>query len=202
MPPVGYDQTWQHQIPDPYGALTAKEMVWKLHKLGLCKHNATLRCTYCTIDVKYAGRSVRLFFCKCGRDGQWNGLLTTDLKLSFLKAYRIYSMRWSTEVAYRDCKSLLNLGRCQSVHFSAQNASFTLTLMQRFESYETIGGLFADAADSLELSVTDKIWRMILDTILEIAALVSADAGELLSALVDDNPKLRKLYKMYKLNVA
>lgn len=77
-----------------------------------------------------------------------------------------------------------------------------LCTVKRFESYETIGGLFADAADSLELSVTDKIWRMILDTILEIAALVSADAGELLSALVDDNPKLRKLYKMYKLNVA
>ena len=99
----------------------------------------------------------------------------------------------------------------QSVHFSAQIASFTLTLMQynilctvkRFESYETIGALFADATDeSLELSVTDKIWELILDTILEIAELVSADACELISALVDDNPKFHKLYRMYNLNVA
>ena len=195
----------------PYGELTAKEIIKKLHKLGLCKHNATLKCTYCTIDVKYAGTTVRLFFCKRGRNGQWNGLLTTDMKLSFLKAYRIYSMRWATECAYRDCKTLLNLGRCQSVHFSAQIASFTLILMQynilctvkRFESYETIGALFADATnESLELSVTDKIWELILDTILEIAALVSADASELLSALVDDNPKFHKLYKMYNLNAA
>ncbi|HAT61342.1 MAG TPA: hypothetical protein DCS83_02170 [Prevotella sp.] len=35
-----------------------------------------------------------------GRKGQWNGLLTMDLSLDFLKAYRIYSMRWATEVAY------------------------------------------------------------------------------------------------------
>ena len=120
-------------------------------------------------------------------------------------------MRWATECAYRDCKTLLNLGRCQSVHFSAQIASFILTLMQynilctvkRFESYETICALFADATDeSLELSVTDKIWELILDTVLEIAALVSADASELLSALVEHNPKVHKLYKMYNVNAA
>ena len=36
--------------------------------------------------------------------GNWNGLLTTDLSLSFLEAYRIYARRWATEVAYKDCK--------------------------------------------------------------------------------------------------
>jgi len=194
-----------------YGNLTASEIIKKLHKQGLCKHNATLRCTYCTIDVKFAGTTVRLFFCKRGRNGQWNGLLTTDLSLSFLKAYRIYAMRWATEVAYRDCKMLLNLGKCQSVHFSAQIASFTLTLMQynilctvkRFESYETVGALFSETTDdTLELSITDKIWELILDAILEIAELISADASELLSALIDENPKFHKLFNMYKLNVA
>ena len=34
-----------------------------------------------------------------------------------------------TEVAYKDCKTLLNLGKCQSVHFAAQIASLTLTMM-------------------------------------------------------------------------
>lgn len=208
---VGMIKMGKTRYQTPYGELTAKEIVKKLHKLGFCKHNATLKCTYCTIDVKYAGTAVRLFFCKHGRNGQWKGLLTTDMKLGFLKAYRVYAMRWATECAYRDCKTLLNLGRCQSVHFSAQIASFTLTMMQynilctvkRFESYETIGALFADATDeTLELSVTDKIWELILDAVLEMAALVSADADELLSALVDGNPKFHKLYKMYNLNVA
>ena len=191
-----------------WGDLTANRIIKKLQKQGLTKHNRTLRCTYCTIDVKFAGTTVRLFFSKRGRNGHWNGLLTTDLSLSFLKAYRTYANRWTTEVAYHDCKQLLDFGRCQSVHFSAQIASFTLTMMQynilctvkRFEAYETIGALFRETTtDTLELSASDRIWELILDTILEIAEMISADASELLSAVIDANPKFRKLYQMYKL---
>ena len=191
-----------------WGDLTANQIIEKLQKKGLTKHNRTLKCTYCTIDVKFAGTTVRLFFSKRGRKGQWNGLLTTDLSLSFLKAYRTYATRWTTEVAYHDCKQLLDFGKCQSVHFSAQIASFTLTMMQynilctvkRFEAYETIGALFRDVtAGTLELSAADRIWELILDTILEIAEMISADASELLSAVIDENPKFHKLYQMYKL---
>ena len=160
------------------------------------------------IDVKFAGNTVRLFFSKRSRNGRWNGLLTTDLSLSFLKAYRTYTTRWTTEVAYHDQKQLLDFGRCQSVHFSAQIASFTLTMMQynilctvkRFEAYETIGALSREATTgTLELSASDRIWELILDTILEIAEMISADASELLSAVIDANPKFHKLYQMYKL---
>ena len=191
-----------------WGDLTANQIIRKFQEQGLAKHSRTLRCTYCTIDVKFAGTTVRLFFSKRGRKGQWNGLLTTDLSLSFLKAYRTYATRWTTEVAYHDQKQLLNFGRCQSVHFSAQIASFTLTMMQynilctvkRFEAYETIGELFREAtAGTLELSAADRIWELILDTILEIAEMISADASELLSAVIDANPKFHKLYQMYKL---
>ena len=194
-----------------WGDLTANQIIEKLQKKGLTKHNRTLKCTYCTIDVKFAGTTVRLFFSKRGRKGQWNGLLTTDLSLSFLKAYRTYSMRWATEVAYHDSKQLLDFGKCQSVHFSAQIASFTLTMMQynilctvkRFEAYETIGALFRDATgNTLELTVTDRIWELILDTILEIAEMISADASELLSAVIDVNPKFHKIYQMYNLYAA
>ena len=198
-----YDTKW--------GDLNASQIIKRLQKEGLVKHNATLKCSYCTIDVKFAGTTVRLFFSKRGRNGQWNGLLTTDLSLSFLKAYRTYATRWTTEVAYRDMKVLLNLGKSQSVHFSAQIASFTLTMMQynilctvkRFEAYETIGELFREAtAGTLELSVTDRIWELILDTILEIAEIISADASELLSAVIDVNPKFHKFYQMYNLYAA
>ena len=194
-----------------WGDLTANQIIEKLQKKGLTKHSRTLKCTYCTIDVKFAGTTVRLFFSKRGRKGQWNGLLTTDLSLSFLKAYRTYATRWTTEVAYHDCKQLLDFGKCQSIHFSAQIASFTLTMMQynilctvkRFEAYETIGALFRDVTgNTLELSVTDRIWELILDTILEIAEIISADASELLSAVIDVNPKFHKLYQMYNLYAA
>jgi hypothetical protein len=50
--------------------------------------------------------------------------------------------------------------------------------MKRFEAYETIGELFREAtAGTLELSVADRIWELILDTILEIAEIISADAS-------------------------
>ena len=120
-------------------------------------------------------------------------------------------MRWATEVAYHDCKQLLDFGKCQSVHFSAQIASFTLTMMQynilctvkRFEAYETIGALFSEVTDNtLKLSVTDRKWELILDTILEIAEIISADASELLSAVIEVNPKFHKFYQMYNLYAA
>ena len=46
----------------PMAHLRPRRWSGSFTKLGLCKHNATLRCTYCTIDVKYAGRSVRCSF--------------------------------------------------------------------------------------------------------------------------------------------
>ena len=158
------------------------------------------------MDVKLDGVPVRLFFCKRGRKGNWNGLLTTDLSLSFPEAYRIYARRWATEVAYKDCKTLLNFGKCQSVHFAAQIASFTLTMMQynilctvkRFEAYETIGGLFTEVTnDTLELSVTDKIWCIILDFVLNIAEHYSIDATELLADLIEGNSVAHMLRDMY-----
>ena len=130
---------------------------------------------------------------------------------SIIKAYRTYATRWTTEVAYHDCKQLLDFGKCQSIHFSAQIASFTLTMMQynilctvkRFEAYETIGALFREATTgTLELSASDRIWELILDTILEIAEMISADASELLSAIIDVNPKFHKFYQMYNLYAA
>ena len=205
---VGMIKLGKTRYHTKWGNLTANQIVAKLQKQGLTKHSRTLKCTYCTIDVKFAGTTVRLFFSKRGRKGQWNGLLTTDLSLSFLKAYRTYATRWTTEVAYRDCKQLLGFGKCQSVHFTAQIASFTLTMMQynvlctvkRFEAYETLGALFRETtAGTLELSAAEKIWELILDTILEIAEIISADASELLSAVIDENPKFHKLYQMYKL---
>ena len=74
-----------------------------------------------------------------------------------------------------------------------------LCTVKRFEAYETVGALFREATgNTLELSAADRIWELILDTILEIAEMISADASELLSAVIDANPKFHKLYQMYK----
>ena len=75
-----------------------------------------------------------------------------------------------------------------------------LCTVKRFEAYETIGALFRETTTgTLELSASDRILELILDTILEIAEMIAADASELLSADIDANPKFHKLYQMYKL---
>ena len=57
-------------------------------------------------------------------------------------------------------------------------------------------------SNTLELSVTDRIWGLILDAILEIAEMISADANELLTAVIDVNPKFHIFYQMYNLCAA
>lgn len=70
--------------------------------------------------------------------------------------------------------------------------------MKRFEAYETIGGLFAEVTnDTLELSVTDKIWAIILDFVLEAAERYSIDATEFLADFIESNPVAHTLRNMY-----
>ena len=72
--------------------------------------------------------------------------------------------------------------------------------MTQSELSQTIGAVFRETiGNTLELSAADRIWEHILDTILEIAEIKSVDASELLSAVIDGNPKFHKLYQMYKL---
>ena len=110
-----------------------------------------LKLSYGEMEVTFDGMPVKVFFCRRGKHGNWNGLLTTDTELDFFKAYEIYAMRWSIEVSFAEMKGLLNLGKCQARNFTEQIASISLCILQynilgyvkRFNSYETIGGLFA-----------------------------------------------------------
>ena len=73
-----------------------------------------------------------------------------------------------------------------------------LCTVKRFEAYETIGGLFTEVTnDTLELSVTDKIWAIILDFVLEAAERYSIDATELLADFIESNPVAHTLHNMY-----
>jgi len=113
------------------------------------KRSRKLQCRYAEMEARFDGVPVRLFFCKRGKKGKWNGMLTTNTELDFLEAYRIYSMRWAIEVSFSEMKSHLRLGKCEARDFTEQIASISLTVLQyniltpvkRFDSYETIGGV-------------------------------------------------------------
>ena len=132
-----------------------------------------------------AGKAIKPFFYRFDRKSEWKALLSTGTTLTPYKAYQIYSMRWSIEVTFHECKSLLKLGKCQCRDFGSQIASISLNILQynllsyvkRFESYETIGGLFREiTAQTVELSVTEKIWGLIQQLVSAIAdSLISGD---------------------------
>lgn len=175
------------------------------------KYSRMLGCHYITVDVKLANRDVRLFFCKRGKWAKWNGLITTNSKLNFLEAYKIYSMRWSLEVVFKDCKQNLGLGKYQMRNFSSQIAMTAITAMQynllstarRFTDYETIGGLFKDVmADSVQLTITEKIWDMMIELVREMAQCFNIGDEQILDMLVNRSDKLRHFIESYQLKFA
>jgi hypothetical protein len=190
------------------GTIKASDIIAKLSKSKSVKYSKRLNCYYAQIDAQYAGRKIRLFFCRRGRKGTWNALLTTDIKLDFFQAYRIYAMRWAIEVCFAEMKGLLRLGKSQAGNFSSQIAAISLPMMQynilsyikRFEAYQTIGGLFKQTINgTMELSVTDRIWQMILQVVAIIADMFSADEEEIVKSIIANNEKCSRIEKLYKM---
>lgn len=114
---------------------------------------------------------IRVFFFRKSKKSKWVSLITTDLEVNYLQALKIYSMRWSVEVFFKEAKGLLGLGKAQMRDFASQISMVAivslqyniLSLAKRFSDYETIGGLFEDVTkDTLKLSVTDRIWNTIM----------------------------------------
>lgn len=61
-----------------------------------------------------------------------------------------------------------------------------------FESYETIGALFREiTAQTVELSITEKIWELIQHLVSVVADFFSADFDELLTNIINENKQLK-----------
>lgn len=129
-------------------------------------------CWYITLNAGYSKTDipVRIFLVKYGHNRTWNILVTTDMEMSFVKAFETYQMRWGIEVLIKDCRQNLGFCRCQSNDFDAQVADVTITFMTyivaaldlRFSEYETMGQLF----DSMQKELTKlTLWSTILDCI-------------------------------------
>lgn len=182
--------------------LTAKEIVDCQRKAKRLKRSKQLMCYFSEAVVEFNGIRVKLLFCKTSRKGKWRVLLTTDLALNFEKAYKIYSIRWSVEVFFKESKQYLGLGKCQSQDFDAQIANTTICMIQynllsvakRFTDYESLGELFRNTnAETIQLTVAEHIWRLIVEILAGLAELLEIDTELLMEKLIADNEKLVKL---------
>jgi hypothetical protein len=182
--------------------LSAKQIVEKMKRKKKVKRSKLLNCRYCEATVDFKGMEVKLFFCKTTRKGNWNGMLSSDIKLDFEQAYKIYSTRRTIEVYFKESKQYLGLGKCQSQDFDAQIAQTSICMLQysllsvvkRFTDYETMGELFRRVqSDSLELTVNERIWQIITGIMTELSEIFETDTEMLMEKLFSENEKLTKL---------
>jgi hypothetical protein len=188
--------------------LSAKELVKRLHTSKSVRYSRRLRCYYAQAEVTLSGIRVKLFFCRRTKNGDWNGMLTTNTTLDFFGAYHIYSMRWSIEVFFKEGKNLLGLGKSQSRDFAAQIAGISVSILQynmlgtvkRFTSYETIGGLFHQATDgAIQLSVTDRIWGVLQELVRIIAEAFQIDDERIMDTLINRSETFKHFINLDKL---
>lgn len=136
-----------------------------------------LKSSYITVNAKWGGIPVRLFFIHYERQPRWTLLVTTDTRLSFKRAFDIYSIRWNIEVVWKDCKQYLELGNYQGRNLNGQIADCTmafiahtmLTLERRFTEYETMGELYREVEAQVRILT---LWERILPLLYKVMATV------------------------------
>lgn len=188
-----------------YGAfdksLTAKEIVDLLRRKRMVKRSKLLGYYYAETMVDFKGIPVKLFLCKASKKGNWNGMMTTNTELTFEQAYKTYSTRWSVEVFFKESKQYLGLGKCQAQNFDAQIAATTLCMLQynllslvkRFNDYETLGELFREARkDTLQITISEKIWLIITEIAAKLSEILEIDAELLMQKICSENETLTK----------
>lgn len=175
--------------------LTSGQLVQRLAKTA--KRSRKLKAHYIEADVTYKGIEIKLFLSKFGKNGKWQLLLTTDLKLNYSALIKHYQVRWTIEVYFKECKQYLNLGGCQSQSLDAQYAHATiamiqyilLTLAKRFGEYESKGAVFRQGGENLaELTLQSRLWGLLLELVqllVELLELVIEDIDQLLEKIIN-----------------
>ena len=72
-----------------------------------------------------------------------------------------------------------------------------LSVVKRFEGYETLGALFREAqADTLELTVFERIWQIIIELLCELIEFFDVELDVLIEKIFAGNESLTKLQKL------
>jgi hypothetical protein len=157
---------------------------------------------YIKVDALYKGTPVRLFYIKYKGAHTWKLLLTTDLKLSFVKTMELYQIRWTIEVLFKECKQYLRLGKGQNTDFDGQIADTAITLLThlilslglRFQAYETMGGLFRSVQNQIiQDTLHQRIMEAIIEVIIELLEFLSIDVEQTIERLIASNENSEKM---------
>jgi len=174
--------------------MTSKEIIQTLSLQRGRKWSQKMGLYHVECQVKLGGMDVKLFFYRRSKRSKWVAMITTNRSLCYLQALKIYSMRWSIEVFFKESKGLLGLGKYQTRNFASLIAEICITALQfnilstakRFTDYQTLGGLFRDvSSDTAKLSVTDRIWKTVTKILRKIADIYLIDIKAIIDKLID-----------------
>lgn len=149
---------------------TAKELCDRLSRKKKGKRNRSLHMTCIQVNVFLQELPVCLFFYRNTGKGPWHFLISTNLDLTPLKAYKMYARRWNIEIYFKETKQFFGLNDCHSRDFDALIAHTSVSLIaynmfstaKRLNNYETLGDLFREVASQMtELSLSERIWAVI-----------------------------------------
>lgn len=126
---IGMIKMGKTKYESALGNLCAPDINQRLEKAKATKRNRSIGYTYAAVKARYAGMDVQLFFYRKGK-GSWNALITTDRGIDAMRAFELYVRRWCIEVAHKETKGLLNLGKCQCVDFAGQIAALSICMIQ------------------------------------------------------------------------
>lgn len=161
---------------------------------GDIKHCKKLKCHYIKKGMVYRGIAMNGYWVRMQGQERWSLLISTDQSLSFLEAMRVYQVRWSIEVFFRDCKQNLGLGGCRSKDLDSHIATISLVLMnytalslkKRFEDYETLGGLFRDFSGMmLRETIVQRTWKVLVQLFASILPLLGVDWNRFMSVIIE-----------------
>jgi len=152
--------------------LNANELLQILKDKDSVKRNRSHRLMYCEALVEYKGVKLRVYFSKGTHQRHWKLFWSSNTTLTFNKFCESYAIRWGIEIVFKECKTYLKLGKCQSQSFAAQIAEISLCYMlynmliyeKRSGEYKTTGTLFEYFSEQLrEQTLAEKIWNMLLE---------------------------------------
>lgn len=162
-------------------------------------HSTKFKCSYISLKMTYKGIEMRGYWIKMNGQNSWNLLISSNDKLTFIKAMAIYKQRWSIEVFFKDCKQNLGLNECQSKDFDAHIATISIVFMnyivlalkKRFEDYETLGLLFRDFKDMiLKQTIIQRIWDVLTQLFDSVFALMGVDWIMFISTLINKQDEI------------
>ena len=172
------------------------------------RKNTKYNSEYFIVDCVNHDCPVKLIFIRNIGSEQWSFLLTTDMSLSFQRAYELYNIRWSIEVLFKECKQYFKLGRCQAEYLSEQIADCTIALIthtlvsleNRFANYETLGGLYTEIDTQIALmTLWQRILKLIITLMKILATIISEPIIEVVRRIIIRNhSEIKLLFQMIK----